>query len=151
MTDGVRSRCGPSCRTQQAWVVDPTHGQSRPMRRIHPAGLYEAIVDPSGSMFNSQAANPQAANFDPRNYMLRATSYTGETTTMHDPYAFEPLLTEYDLHLLSEGTHWKSYERLGAHQRTVNGVKGINFAVWAPNAESVGLVGDFNGWNSPAT
>ena len=57
--------------------------------------------------------------FDPRNYLLRATSHTGETTTMHDPYAFEPLLTDYDLHLLSEGTHWKSYERLGAHERTV--------------------------------
>ena len=85
--------------------------------------------------------------FDPRNYLLRATSHTGETTTMHDPYAFEPLLTDYDLHLLGEGTHWKSYERLGAHQRTVNGVKGVNFAVWAPNAESVAIVGDFNGWN----
>jgi 1,4-alpha-glucan branching enzyme len=128
---------------QRAWVVDPKHGETRPMRRIHPAGLYEAIVDPQSSTFN-----PQASIFDPRNYLLRATSYTGETTTMHDPYAFEPLLTDYDLHLLAEGTHWKSYERLGAHQRTVNGVKGINFAVWAPNAESVGIIGDFNGWNT---
>ena len=57
---------------------------------------------------------------------------------MHDPYAFAPLLTDYDLHLLGEGTHWKSYERLGAHLRTVDGVAGVNFAVWAPNAESVG-------------
>ncbi len=127
---------------QRAWVVDPTHGETRPMRRVHPAGLYEAIVDPQNSAFD-----PQSSIFDPRNYMLRATSYTGETTTMHDPYAFEPLLTEYDLHLLSEGTHWKSYERLGAHPRTVGGVKGVNFAVWAPNAESVGIIGDFNGWN----
>ncbi len=129
---------------QRAWVVDPTHGQTRPMRRIHPAGLYEAIVDPLGATINSEASL-----FDPRNYLLRATNYTGETTTMHDPYAFEPLLTDYDLHLLSEGTHWKSYERLGAHERIVGGVKGVNFAVWAPNAESVGIVGDFNGWNSP--
>jgi 1,4-alpha-glucan branching enzyme len=128
---------------QRAWVVDPQHGATSPMRRIHPAGLYEAIVDPQNSGFN-----PQSSNFDPRNYMLRATSHTGETTTMHDPYAFEPLLTDYDLHLLAEGTHWKSYERLGAHQRTVNGVKGVNFAVWAPNAESVGILGDFNGWDA---
>jgi 1,4-alpha-glucan branching enzyme len=128
---------------QRAWVVDPQHGATSPMRRIHPAGLYEAIVDPQNSSFD-----PQSSNFDPRNYMLRATSHTGETTTMHDPYAFEPLLTDYDLHLLAEGTHWKCYERLGAHQRTVNGVKGVNFAVWAPNAESVGILGDFNGWDA---
>ncbi len=63
---------------------------------------------------------------------------------MHDPYAFPPMLTDYDLHLLGEGTHWRSYERLGAHLRTVDGVSGVNFAVWAPNAESVAVVGDFN-------
>ena len=56
---------------------------------------------------------------------------------MHDPYAFPPMLTDYDLHLLGEGTHWQSYEQLGAHLRTVDGVTGVNFAVWAPNAESV--------------
>src|SRR3990172_8513618 len=128
---------------QRAWAGDPRHGATRPMRRIPPAGLDEAIVDDRGAAFN-----PQTSIFDPRNYMLRVTSYSGETTTMHDPYAFEPLLTDYDLPLLSEGSHWKSYERLGAHQRTVNGVKGINFAVWAPNAQSVGIVGDFNGWNA---
>jgi len=127
---------------QRAWVLDPTHGQTRPMRRIHPAGLYEAIVDANGSTHNSQISI-----FDPRNYLLRTTSYAGETTTMHDPYAFEPLLTDYDLHLLGEGTHWKSYERLGAHPRTAGGVKGVNFAVWAPNAESVAIVGDFNHWS----
>jgi 1,4-alpha-glucan branching enzyme len=140
---------------QRAWVVDPTHGQTQPMRRIHPSGLYEAIVDervgwapPTGSAASNLVGDAHpTSQFDPRNYLLRATSYSGETTTMHDPYAFEPLLTEYDLHLLSEGTHWKSYERLGAHPRTVGGVAGVNFAVWAPNAESVAIVGDFNGWS----
>jgi 1,4-alpha-glucan branching enzyme len=66
---------------------------------------------------------------------------------MHDPYAFPPLLTDYDLYLLQEGLHWKSYERVGAHLRTVNGVSGVNFAVWAPNAESVSVTGEFNGWD----
>ena len=51
---------------------------------------------------------------------------------MHDPYAFPPLLTEFDLHLLCEGRHWQSYEKLGAHPRTIDGVTGVNFAVWAP-------------------
>ena len=58
-----------------------------------------------------------------------------------------PFLTEYDLHLLIEGNHWKSYEKLGAHLREHDGVSGVNFAVWAPNAKSVQLLGDFNSWN----
>jgi 1,4-alpha-glucan branching enzyme len=58
------------------------------------------------------------------------------------------MLTDYDLHLLGEGHHWKSYEKLGAHLHVVDGVAGVNFAVWAPNAEAVGVVGDFNGWES---
>ena len=55
---------------------------------------------------------------------------------MHDPYAFPPMMGELDLHLLGEGQHWKSYEKLGAQLRTVDGVAGVNFAVWAPNAEA---------------
>jgi 1,4-alpha-glucan branching enzyme len=102
------------------------------MRRIHPAGLYEAIVEPqAGGESQGKLFNPESSNLDPRNYMIRVTNLAGETTTMHDPYAFEPMLTEYDLHLLSEGTHWKSYHKLGAHPRTVAGVEGVNFAVWA--------------------
>jgi 1,4-alpha-glucan branching enzyme len=57
------------------------------------------------------------------------------------------MLTDFDLHLLGEGRHWKSYEKLGAQLETIDGVAGVTFAVWAPNAELVSLVGDFNGWN----
>ena len=56
------------------------------------------------------------------------------------------MLTEFDLHLFGEGRHWKSYEKLGAQLETVGGVAGVNFAVWAPNAELVEVVGDFNDW-----
>jgi len=59
-------------------------------------------------------------------------------------------LTEFDLHLLREGTHWKSYKKLGAHLREVNGQKGVNFAVWAPNATAVSVIGEFNNWNGKA-
>jgi len=59
-------------------------------------------------------------------------------------------LTEYDLHLLREGTHWTSYEKLGAHFREVNGQKGVNFAVWAPNASAVSVIGEFNKWDGNA-
>ncbi len=65
----------------------------------------------------------------------------------NDPKIVPPLLTEFDLHLLSEGHHWQSYKRLGAQLRTVEGVAGVNFAVWAPNASNVSVVGDFNGWD----
>ena len=111
------------------------------MRRIHPAGLYEAVVEAHGMRRDGQPTMRA-----PRDYQLRVTYKSGETYTMHDPYAFPPMLTDYDLYLLGEGTHWRSYERLGAHLRTVDGVSGVNFAVWAPNAESVAIVGDFNLW-----
>ena len=71
----------------------------------------------------------------------------GQITTMHDPYAFPTIFSDYDLHLLGEGTHWKSYDKLGAHVRTVNGVKGIHFSVWAPNALGISIVGEFNHWD----
>jgi 1,4-alpha-glucan branching enzyme len=58
------------------------------------------------------------------------------------------VLTEYDLHLFNEGTLRRAYEKLGAHRREVDGISGVHFAVWAPNAERVSVIGDFNGWNS---
>jgi 1,4-alpha-glucan branching enzyme len=60
------------------------------------------------------------------------------------------LLTDFDLHLIAEGTHYRTYEKLGAHLRERNGVAGVDFAVWAPNASRVSVVGDFNGWNPDA-
>ena len=118
---------------QQAWVLDPAHG-SRPMRRLHPAGLYEAICPLAES-----AAVPA--------YQLRAIDHEGEMKTMHDPYAFPTALTDFDLHLFGEGKLLRGYEKLGAQLRTIDGVKGVNFAVWAPNARSVSVVGDFNHWD----
>jgi 1,4-alpha-glucan branching enzyme len=64
-----------------------------------------------------------------------------------DPYAFAPLLGDLDLHLFSEGAHWQLAERFGASVATVDGVGGVRFAVWAPNARRVSVVGDFNGWD----
>jgi len=56
-------------------------------------------------------------------------------------------LTDHDIYLFKEGNHFKLYEKLGAHPITVNGMSGTHFAVWAPNAEAVSVIGDFNGWN----
>ena len=57
------------------------------------------------------------------------------------------VLTDFDLHLIGEGTHYKNYEKLGAHVLEINGVKGVHFAVLAPNAKRVSVIGDFNHWN----
>ncbi len=129
----------------RAWVVDPAHGAERPMRRIHPAGLYEAVVE--DRVLNDADSHGQANSKATPPYQLRVNYKSGETVTMHDPYAFAPMLTDYDLHLLGEGTHWRSYERLGAHLRTVDGVTGVNFSVWAPNAENIAVIGEFNMWD----
>src|SRR5882724_12175986 len=119
----------------QAWVVDAVQGLPQPMRRIHPAGLYEAICP-----LNSDAQNHR--------YQLRVAEERGPEKMMHDPYAFPPLLSEFDLHLLAEGKHWTSYRKLGAQLRTVDNIAGVNFAVWAPNATGVSIIGDFNDWNA---
>jgi 1,4-alpha-glucan branching enzyme len=66
---------------------------------------------------------------------------------VRDPYSFGPTLGDLDLHLAAEGRHERLWDRLGAHVRQVDGVTGTAFAVWAPNAASLALVGDFNGWD----
>jgi 1,4-alpha-glucan branching enzyme len=79
-------------------------------------------------------------------YQLHATR-GGDRWTFRDPYAFLPVLGPLDDHLLVEGTHRRLYERLGAQVTTHEGVDGVNFAVWAPNASRVSVVGDFNVWD----
>ena len=79
-------------------------------------------------------------------YRLRATRAAARWT-FRDPYAFGPVLGPLDDHLLVEGTHRRLYERLGAHPMTHEGVEGVHFAVWAPNAQRVSVVGDFNAWD----
>ncbi|RMF90065.1 MAG: 1,4-alpha-glucan branching protein GlgB [Planctomycetota bacterium] len=124
-------------RSKQAWVIDLAHnGVPRPMRRIHPAGLFEAVCP--------------ANDGDPPKYLLRVAEEDGKSITMHDPYAFPPLLSDFDRYLLNEGRHWRCYEKLGAQIREIDGVRGVNFAVWAPNATSVSVVGTFNDWDGRA-
>ncbi|EPX85036.1 1,4-alpha-glucan branching protein GlgB [Salipiger mucosus] len=81
-------------------------------------------------------------------YRLRKTGPDGATLEHHDPYAFGPVLGELDEHLLAEGSHGRLWEALGAHVMEHEGTYGTHFAVWAPNARRVAVVGDFNGWDS---
>src|SRR6184192_1887374 len=80
-------------------------------------------------------------------YHLRITKWDGSEQLTRDPYQYGPLMGEVDLHLFAEGQHWKIYDKFGAHLRTIGDAAGVYFAVWAPNAQRVSVVGDFNGWD----
>jgi 1,4-alpha-glucan branching enzyme len=106
------------------------HGEAASLARIHDAGLFVGPL-PNGS----------------RRYQLRARF--GETVVdLDDPYRFPPVLSDFDLYLLGEGTHQRIYDKLGAHPMTLDGVSGVAFVVLAPNARRVSVVGDFNFWNA---
>jgi 1,4-alpha-glucan branching enzyme len=83
----------------------------------------------------------------PFRYRLRATAYDGTVVDFDDPYRFGTILGQVDTYLIAEGTHRGLHERLGAHAATLDGVEGTVFAVWAPNALRVAVVGDFNDWD----
>ncbi len=83
----------------------------------------------------------------PAHYRLLWRDAEHREHVCHDPYTYGPQLADFDLHLFGEGRHWHAYRFLGAHEHEVDGVAGIRFAVWAPNAERVSVVGDFNDWD----
>jgi 1,4-alpha-glucan branching enzyme len=87
------------------------------------------------------------ANQVPDRYRLIWKDSHGAEHVAYDPYCFPPQLSDFDLHLFAEGRHWHIYRILGAHKAQVDGVHGVRFAVWAPSAERVSVVGDFNSWD----
>ncbi|MBP8286026.1 MAG: 1,4-alpha-glucan branching protein GlgB [Rhodoferax sp.] len=101
------------------------------LTRIHEDGFYEGVVDLSA---NSA-------------YRLQVLWHGGQQDTIDDPYRFPLVLGEMDVWLLGEGTHLRPFEVLGAQVSTMLGVAGTRFAVWAPNASRVSVVGDFNLWD----
>jgi 1,4-alpha-glucan branching enzyme len=81
------------------------------------------------------------------NYRLRYTWQDQEQWENYDAYSFNQILTDFDLYLFNSGTHYNIYDKLGAHPLTIDGVEGVLFAVWAPNAKRVSVIGDFCGWD----
>ncbi|MGH9262101.1 MAG: GlgB N-terminal domain-containing protein, partial [Acidimicrobiales bacterium] len=114
-----------------AAVLTPD-GAITPLRSVHPGGLWEGQI-PGRAL--------------PVAYRLRLVDDQGGVSEIEDPYRFSSTLSGYDLHLLGEGTHFRLFERLGAHPIRLEGVAGVRFAVWAPNARRVSVVGDWNGWD----
>jgi 1,4-alpha-glucan branching enzyme len=101
------------------------------LERVHPEGLFVGLIPRRRKRFA---------------YRLRVT-WDGSEVDLEDPYRFPPMLGEMDVWLLAEGTHYRPYERLGAHHKEFEGIQGTSFAVWAPSAKRVSIVGDFNHWD----
>ena len=113
-------------------VIDAaTHDEVATLTRAHPEGFFEGAVPGRTERFA---------------YQLRLDRAEGPVV-VDDPYRFPIVLGDLDRHLLGEGNHLQNYERLGAHPLEMEGVPGTAFTVWAPNAERVSVVGDFNGWD----
>lgn len=117
---------------KEAWVVDINTKGLYQMEKIHKSGFFESISAEKKDVFP---------------YLIRLNSYEGMISEFYDPYSFMPVLTDFDLYLFGEGSHYKKYEKLGAHIMEINGIKGVHFAVWAPNAKRVSVIGDFNKWD----
>jgi len=105
-------------------------GGVAPMPRVHDAGLFAGTL-PGGL----------------QRYHLRA-HFGDKVVDLDDPYRYLPILSDFDLYLLGEGTNQQLYDTLGAHPMTIDGVDGVGFVVFAPNAKRVSVVGDFNYWNA---
>ncbi|MFI3220898.1 MAG: 1,4-alpha-glucan branching protein GlgB [Methylococcales bacterium] len=88
-----------------------------------------------------------ASEIIPEHYQLSWLDKDGLAHENHDPYSFGTQLPEFDQHLFGEGKHWHIYQKLGGHLHTVDGIDGVFFALWAPNAGRVSVVGDFNRWD----
>ncbi len=112
--------------------VRPDGRPSTRLKRIHRAGVYEGVL-PGAEL--------------PLAYRIETSYPDGTATSTRDPYVFPPTLGALDVHLAAEGRHEELYRRLGAHVRVVDGIDGTAFAVWAPSARSVSVVGDFNLWD----
>lgn len=115
--------------------VVPVHDAKKPsfdLKRLHPSGLYEGTTTVTGEVYA---------------YDLEITDYQGKTRKTRDPYSFLPSIDGQCEYLFGKGEEHKLYEKLGAQLREFDGVKGVSFAVWAPNAQRISVVGDFNGWD----
>ncbi|MGH6926617.1 MAG: 1,4-alpha-glucan branching protein GlgB [Propylenella sp.] len=117
---------------ETAMVVDSATGEAVvELDRLDPTGFFAGLIPGRAAPFS---------------YRMRFTA-GGAHWEAEDPYRFPPVLGDMDVYLMAEGSHRRIYERLGAHLRTMESVAGATFAVWAPNARRVSVVGDFNQWD----
>ena len=116
---------------KEAWIIQSPKKAVK-MTKIHKDGFYEAVFKDCVRYFP---------------YHFRVKEKDKKYKEFKDPYNFTPILTDFDIHLLIEGTHYQSYEKMGAHYIEIDGTSGVHFAVWAPNAVRVSVIGNFNMWD----
>ena len=102
------------------------------LEQVHPDGVFEGVIADAPKLFK---------------YDLVITAADNAVTRTADPYSFLPVMDEEQRFLFNQGNHQRMYDHLGSHVRTIEGVRGVVFAVWAPNAKSVSVVGTFNNWD----
>jgi 1,4-alpha-glucan branching enzyme len=117
---------------EEMWTIDIEKDRSYKMEMTNKAGILEKKFETRKEFFK---------------YKLKVKISDNHTFEYYDPYSFWPVLSDYDLYLIGEGSHYKKYEKLGAHIMEINGIKGVHFATWAPNAKRISIVGDFNNWD----
>ncbi len=106
--------------------------QNIPLQRIPDTDLFEGPLDLTQPL---------------QHYQLEGLDKQGQPFKFYDPYDFGTQLPAFDQHLFGEGKHWHIYQKLGAHLLTVDGIDGVHFSVWAPNAQRVSVIGEFNRWD----
>ena len=107
----------------------------------------DAIKIRAEGFFEARWPSSQTTAPEPGSYKIQGRTHEGVPFELYDAYSFPYQLSDFDLHLMAEGRHYDTYEKLGAHTKNVNGISGVNFAVWAPSARRVSLVADFNSWD----
>jgi len=141
---------------ERVWVVEQSdpHAQTthEPATGARPRGQRAPRLPAGRRMTRLEGSDFFEAQFHGRDrlfqYELRILDKAGRKSQGLDPYSFWPVLGDLDLQLFNEGNHFRTYEKLGAHTMELGGVTGVFFAVWAPNACRVSVIGDFNGWDS---
>jgi len=118
-------------------------GAAVPMEKVDPAGLFVTRLGGRAGPAGQTEARPD--------YRLRVTFHANHVLDIDDPYRYGRVLTDFDLHLIGEGTHHRMFDKLGSHRIRFGGTVGVHFAVWAPNADRVSVIGDFNGWDGRVT
>ena len=113
-------------------VKDNASGKKYKMEKIHDDGFFSVVIEDKKEYFN---------------YTLIVDFGGGNVWVTPDQYTFEPTVTDYDIYLFAQGNNYRIYDKLGAHEQTIDSVDGVAFAVWAPNAKSVSVIGDFNMWD----
>ena len=122
----------PGAESVAVFWEDHAAENAHELKRVHEAGVFEGSI-------------PYRRPLVP--YRLRVRFPGGNEVVKHDTYFFSHELSDFDLHLFGEGRHYGIYHKFGAHPRVREGVAGVHFAVWAPNAKRVSVVGDFNMWD----